>query len=241
MRPDELEAALRALGAERYHWNHPVPPRDEGRRADQGAGPGLGAQPLLLSGADPDQGRDHPRPDGGSRDAPRLAPADHRPRRRARRRRRHRALAQADRRARARARLRGLDRRPAAGDPLRGRGLRPLRARALAARGDRVVADRDVRAHDHRRPGLGHARELRLRQPRDAGLLRQAPDPGAARCRFRARPRQARRRGGRRSSRRCSAALRFKCDMLWAQLDALEHAYAVPGRIPPGAFRPERG
>jgi coenzyme PQQ biosynthesis protein C len=37
------------------------------------------------------------------------------------------------------------------------------------------------------------------------------------------------------------AALRFKCDMLWAQLDALEHAYAVPGRIPPGAFRPERG
>jgi coenzyme PQQ biosynthesis protein C len=36
-------------------------------------------------------------------------------------------------------------------------------------------------------------------------------------------------------------ALRFKCDMLWAQLDALEHAYAVPGRIPPGAFRPERG
>jgi pyrroloquinoline quinone biosynthesis protein D len=35
------------------------------------------------------------------------------------------------------------------------------------------------------------------------------------------------------------AALRFKCDVLWAQLDALEHAYAVPGRIPPGAFRPE--
>ena len=36
-------------------------------------------------------------------------------------------------------------------------------------------------------------------------------------------------------------ALRFKCDVLWAQLDALEHAYAVPGRIPPGAFRPEAG
>lgn len=35
-------------------------------------------------------------------------------------------------------------------------------------------------------------------------------------------------------------ALRFKCNMLWAQLDALEHAYVVPGRIPPGAFRPER-
>jgi coenzyme PQQ biosynthesis protein C len=34
-------------------------------------------------------------------------------------------------------------------------------------------------------------------------------------------------------------ALTFKCDVLWAQLDALEHAYVTPGRIPPGAFRPE--
>jgi coenzyme PQQ biosynthesis protein C len=34
------------------------------------------------------------------------------------------------------------------------------------------------------------------------------------------------------------AALRFKCDVLWVQLDALEHAYVTPGRIPPGAFDP---
>jgi coenzyme PQQ biosynthesis protein C len=34
------------------------------------------------------------------------------------------------------------------------------------------------------------------------------------------------------------AALTFKCDVLWAQLDALEHAYVTPGRIPPGAFVP---
>jgi pyrroloquinoline-quinone synthase len=33
-------------------------------------------------------------------------------------------------------------------------------------------------------------------------------------------------------------ALRFKCDVLWAQLDALHHAYVVPGLIPPGGFRP---
>lgn len=33
-------------------------------------------------------------------------------------------------------------------------------------------------------------------------------------------------------------ALRFKCDVLWAQLDALHHAYVAPGHIPPGAFRP---
>ncbi len=34
------------------------------------------------------------------------------------------------------------------------------------------------------------------------------------------------------------AALRFKCDLLWAQLDALHHAYVAPGHPPPGAFRP---
>jgi pyrroloquinoline-quinone synthase len=34
-------------------------------------------------------------------------------------------------------------------------------------------------------------------------------------------------------------AVRFKCNVLWAQLDALHHAYVVPGWIPPGAFRPD--
>jgi pyrroloquinoline-quinone synthase len=34
------------------------------------------------------------------------------------------------------------------------------------------------------------------------------------------------------------AAVRFKCNVLWAQLDALHHAYVAPGLIPPGAFRP---
>ncbi len=34
------------------------------------------------------------------------------------------------------------------------------------------------------------------------------------------------------------AALRFKCDVLWAQLDALHHAYVAPGLPPPGAFIP---
>jgi pyrroloquinoline-quinone synthase len=35
------------------------------------------------------------------------------------------------------------------------------------------------------------------------------------------------------------AALRFKCDVLWSQLDALHFAYVEPGLIPPGAFVPE--
>lgn len=34
------------------------------------------------------------------------------------------------------------------------------------------------------------------------------------------------------------AALSFKCDVLWAQLDALEHAYVTPATPPPGAWRP---
>ena len=37
----------------------------------------------------------------------------------------------------------------------------------------------------------------------------------------------------------CVAAVEFKCDVLWSQLDALNHAYVTPGVIPPGAFRPE--
>lgn len=36
----------------------------------------------------------------------------------------------------------------------------------------------------------------------------------------------------------CLAALAFKTDVLWAQLDALNHAYVTPGLIPPGAFVP---
>jgi len=34
-------------------------------------------------------------------------------------------------------------------------------------------------------------------------------------------------------------ALEFKCDVLWSQLDALHYAYVAPGNIPPGVFRPE--
>ena len=37
------------------------------------------------------------------------------------------------------------------------------------------------------------------------------------------------------------AALIFKTEVLWAQLDALQSAYVMPGRIPPGAWRPGEG
>ena len=38
-----------------------------------------------------------------------------------------------------------------------------------------------------------------------------------------------------------AAALVFKTDVLWAQLDALDAAYVVPGRIPPGAWDGREG
>jgi len=36
------------------------------------------------------------------------------------------------------------------------------------------------------------------------------------------------------------AALVYKCDVLWSQLDALHHAYVEPGHVPPGAFLAEK-
>ncbi len=35
------------------------------------------------------------------------------------------------------------------------------------------------------------------------------------------------------------AALEFKCNVLWAMLDALYHAYVEPKHVPPGAFAPQ--
>ncbi len=45
--------------------------------------------------------------------------------------------------------------------------------------------------------------------------------------------------GSREQQEQCLAALRFKTDVLWSQLDALNHAYVTPGLIPPGAFIPQ--
>jgi len=38
-----------------------------------------------------------------------------------------------------------------------------------------------------------------------------------------------------------AAALTFKTEVLWAQLDALSAAYVTPARIPPGAWQPHEG
>ncbi len=40
------------------------------------------------------------------------------------------------------------------------------------------------------------------------------------------------------AQRAAMAALTFKCQVLWSQLDALHYAYVEPGRVPPGAWQP---
>ena len=64
--PEELEDALRKIG-EALPLEPSVPHRHEERPADQAAGPGLGAQPLLLSVAHSDQRRRHPGAHAGCR------------------------------------------------------------------------------------------------------------------------------------------------------------------------------
>ena len=53
----ELEAAIRAVGAERYHDKHPFHHLLHGGKLNKGAGAGLGAQPLLLPVGGAAQGR----------------------------------------------------------------------------------------------------------------------------------------------------------------------------------------
>ena len=99
------------------------------RQVHQGPGAGLGAQPLLLSGVHPAEGREPDRALRGLSDPARVALAPARSRRRTGRRRRDCALAQAHRRARARPRVCHLAARAPSRHQIRGRGLRAFRAR----------------------------------------------------------------------------------------------------------------
>ena len=131
-----------------------------------------------------------------------------------------------------------LRRHPARHRLRRGR-LCALRARPERAGGGRLLADRDVLARHHLRARVRHAAALRLRVARSTlayftPRLTQAPrDVEFALGYVRERARTPEEQEA------VLAALRFKCDLLWAQLDALHHAYVAPGLPPPGAFRPQ--
>ena len=108
------------------------------------------------------------------------------------------------------------------------------------ARSHRLVADRDVLAADHQRAGRGHAGELSVRHPRDARLFRQAAAAGRSATPI-SRSTIARQNARTpEQQQQVLAALEFKCSVLWAMCDALQHAYVEPKEIPPGAFVPER-
>ena len=55
--PEAFEAAIRAVGAERYHDKHVFHKASAWRQAEQRPGSGLGAEPLLLPGGRAAQGR----------------------------------------------------------------------------------------------------------------------------------------------------------------------------------------
>ena len=65
----------------------------------------------------------------------------------------------------------------------------------------------------------------------------QRPPQAERDSRFRARLRQAHAKTAE-AQQAVLAALEFKCDVLWAMLDALYHAYVAPKQVPPGAFVP---
>ena len=169
----------------------------------QGAGAGLGAQPLLLPGDDPGEGREPDRALPRQRHPPRMEE----PPRRSRRHRagggRHRALARAHRRARPRPRLRHLAQGFAAWHPLRGRSLCALRRREDLVGGDRVIAHRAFLADNHRRTPRRYAQELRLRHRRDAGVFLGTAAAGATRLRVRPGLRQTQRQDAGAAELRC--------------------------------------
>ena len=237
MTPDELEAAIRAVGAERYHDKHPFHRLLHGGKLDKGQVQAWALNRYCYQSGVPRKDAALMSRVAGSRAAPRMGASHARPRRYRRRGGRHRALAGADRRAGPRPRLRRLHARRAARHPLRRRGLCQFRARAHAAGGGGLLAHRAVRPLDPPRAHLRHAGELRLHRREGDAIFPPPPRPGQPRRRFRPRLRQAPRcdaaRAGRRRRRR---ALQVQRAVGAARCAAPRLCHARPD--PPGAFRP---
>jgi pyrroloquinoline-quinone synthase len=238
MTPDALEAALQAIGAERYHIHHPFNHLLHGGKLAKGQVQAWALNRYYYQASIP------------AKDASLLARLPTPELRREWRRQLEdhdgdgvhpggveRWLALTD--------GLGLDRdyvclaeRAAAGDALRGGRLCALRAGAVAAGGDRRLADGDVLAQHHLPARVGDAAQLRLRHRGDAGLfkprLTQAPQDVAFALEY-----VKRHADTAEKQEAVLAALRFKCNLLRAQLDALHFAYVAPGLPPPGAFIPE--
>ena len=173
--PEELEAALRDIGARRYHNLHPFHRllHDGKLSKDQVRAWALNRYYYQAMIPVKDAAVLARMTDASLRRIWRQRIVDHDGDSRGRWR--HRALAQARRGRGFRPRLRALDPRHPLGDKIFGRGLRPFRLREELAGSDRLVAHRDVLADDHLRARRRDAEELRLHHQGHAGLFRQAP------------------------------------------------------------------
>ena len=105
-------------------------------------------------------------------------------------------------------------------------------------RGGRLIVDRTVRAANSSGAHLRHAGELRLHRRASMQYFRRRLDQATRDADF-ALDYVKRHATTPAQQAACIAAVRFKCNVLWAQLDALHHAYVTPGWIPPGAFCPD--
>ena len=238
MRPDELEAALRALGAERYHWNHPF-------HLAMKAGELTRAQVQAWA-----LNRYHYQAQIPIKDATILARMEDAALRRAWRQRiidhdgEHEGEGGIERWLKLTDGL-GLERAYVVSTAgllpatryaveayvhfVRERSLLEAIASSLTELfAPKIIADRVsgmLANYDFvSRETLAYFDKRLSQAPRDADFALDYVK------------REAR---GPEEQQAALGALRFKCDMLWAQLDALEHAYAIPGRIPPGAYHPE--
>src|SRR5215831_2898978 len=140
------------------------------------AAPAVGAEPLLLPDANPDQRRDHRLQVGGPCVPPYVDTPYPRSRRASRRRRRARAMAAPGARRGPRPRRGRELPLGATGRALRLRRLRGPGAQPHAARGGGVLAHRVLRPryHEQARPRLGKA--LPLGESRDARVFPRAGD-----------------------------------------------------------------
>ncbi len=237
--PDLFEAAIRAVGAERYHDKHVFHKLLHGGKLDKGQVQAWALNRYCYQEAVP------------RKDAALISRVHDRELRREWIQRIHdhdgfgdepggieRWLVLTDGLG-LRPRLRHLICRRAAGDATHRRILCPFRARATADRRRRFFAHRTLRAFDPSRAHRRHAGELQLHRRSRPRLFQAPPDASAARCGIRPRLCEDACASTREEQEACVGAVRFKCDVLWAQLDVLHHAYVAPGLVPPGAFRPE--
>ena len=235
--PDELEARLRAVGAERYHDKHPFHALLHGGRCTRAQVQAWALNRFYYQARIP------------QKDATILARIDDPALRRAWRQRivdhdgerdgeggvaRWLALTDAL----------GLPR----ADVVAGRGLLPATRFAVDAY---VSFVRERSLLEAIASSLTELFSPKIIQDRVAGMLAHYDFVDrSALAYFTARPEQARRDVDvalayvkanaltPEAQRAVLAALAFKCDILWAMLDALHHAYVEPGHPPPGAWSP---